>query len=202
MSDMKAIEEKFKAACKKAKNKENRFVSAFYSIIMFKKMYETNTFACEKSGFKLWIQDLAGSLCFTLAHDTSLSSLTSSLQWALIVCGFIRLTRCQNFLATMQSYLANFQWHGPFFNLMETLNIAEGGQSYSQDVSVSSDRVHKSFDTYPLNSDLRNGQLFGLPGSVFNGFQQMSGKLEKLLGEKRVALHFRSTQGEIEEEYS
>ena len=74
MSDMKAIEEKFKAACKKAKNKENRFVSAFYSMIMFKKMYETNTFACEKSGFKLWIQDLAGSLCFTLAHDTSLSS--------------------------------------------------------------------------------------------------------------------------------
>ena len=55
MSDMKAIEEKFKAACKKAKNKENRFVSAFYSMIMFKKMYETNTFACEKSGFKLWI---------------------------------------------------------------------------------------------------------------------------------------------------
>lgn len=202
MSDMKAIEEKFKAACKKAKNKENRFVSAFYSMIMFKKMYETNTFAFEKSGFKLWIQDLAGSLCFTLAHDTSLSSLTSSLQWALIVCGFIRHTRCQNFLATMQSYLANFQWHGPFFNLMEILNIAEGGQSYSQDVSVSSDRVHKSFDTYPLNSDLRNGQLFGLPGSVFNGFQQMSGKLEKLLGEKRVALHFCSTQGEIEEECS
>ena len=202
MSDMKAIEEKFKAACKKAKNKENRFVSAFYSMIMFKKMYETNTFACEKSGFKLWIQDLAGSLCFTLAHDTSLSSLTSSLQWALIVCGFIRLTRFQNFLATMQNYLANFQWHGPFFNLMETLNIAEGGQSYSQDVAVSSDRVHKSFDTYPLNSDLRSGQLFGLPGSVFNGFQQMSGKLEKLLGEKRVALHFCSTQGEIEEEYS
>lgn len=202
MSDMKAIEEKFKAACKKAKNKENRFVSAFYSMIMFKKMYKTNTFACEKSGFKLWIQDLAGSLCFTLAHDTSLSSLTSSLQWALIVCGFIRLTRCQNFLATMQNYLANFQWHGPFFNLMETLNIAEGGQSYSQDVAVSSDRVHKSFDTYPLNSDLRSGQLFGLPGSVFNGFQQMSGKLEKLLGEKRVALHFCSTQGEIEEEYS
>ena len=193
MSDMKAIEEKFKAACKKAKNKENRFVSAFYSMIMFKKMYKTNTFACEKSGFKLWIQDLAGSLCFTLAHDTSLSSLTSSLQWALIVCGFIRLTRCQNFLATMQNYLANFQWHGPFFNLMETLNIAEGGQSYSQDVAVSSDRVHKSFDTYPLNSDLRNGQLFGLPGSVFNGFQQMSGKLEKLLGEKScIALLFHS----------
>lgn len=202
MSDMKAIEEKFKAACKKAKNKENRFVSAFYSMIMFKKMYKTNTFACEKSGFKLWIQDLAGSLCFTLAHDTSLSSLTSSLQWALIVCGFIRLTRCQNFLATMQNYLANFQWHGPFFNLMETLNIAEGGQSYSQDVAVSSDRVHKSFDTYPLNSDLCSGQLFGLPGSVFNGFQQMTGKLEKLLGEKGVALHFCSTQGEIEEEYS
>lgn len=94
MSDMKAIEEKFKAACKKAKNKENRFVSAFYSMIMFKKMYKTNTFACEKSGFKLWIQDLAGSLCFTLAHDTSLSSLSSSLQRARIVCGFIRLTRC------------------------------------------------------------------------------------------------------------
>ena len=35
---MKAIEEKFKAACKKAKNKENRFVSAFYCMIMFKKM--------------------------------------------------------------------------------------------------------------------------------------------------------------------
>ena len=94
MSDMKAIEEKFKAACKKAKNKENRFVSAFYSMIMFKKMYQTNTFACERSGFKLWIQDLAGSLCFTLAHDISLSSLASSLQWALIVCGFIRHTRC------------------------------------------------------------------------------------------------------------
>ena len=31
----------------------------------------------------------------------------------------------------MQNYLANFQWHGHFFNLMETLNIAEGGQSYS-----------------------------------------------------------------------
>ena len=30
----------------------------------------------------------------------------------------------------------------------------------------------------------------------------MSGKLEKLLGEKGVALHFCSTQGEIEEEYS
>ena len=193
MSDMKAIEEKFKAACKKAKNKENRFVSAFYSMIMFKKMYETNTFACEKSGFKLWIQDLAGSLCFTLAHDTSLSSLSSSLQRARIVCGFIRLTRCQNFLATVQNYLANFQWHGPFFNLMETLNIAEGGQSYSQDESVSGDRVHKSFDTYPLNSDLRNGQLFGLPGSVFNGFQQMSGKLEKLLGKKScIALLFHS----------
>ena len=53
MSDMKAIEEKFKAACKKAKNKENRFVSAFYSMIMFKKMYETNVFACKRSGFKL-----------------------------------------------------------------------------------------------------------------------------------------------------
>ena len=80
MSDMKAIEEKFKATCKKAKNKENRFVSAFYSMIMFKKMYETNAFACKRSGFKLWIQDLAGSLCFTLAHDTSLSFFLSSMR--------------------------------------------------------------------------------------------------------------------------
>ena len=39
-------------------------------------------------------------------------------------------------------------------------------------------------------------------GQCLNGFQQMSGKLEKLLGEKGVALHFCSTQGEIEEEYS
>ena len=123
---MKAIEEKFKAACKKAKNKENRFVSAFYNMIMFKKMYETNTFACEKSGFKLCIQDLAGSLCFTLAHDTSLSSLTSSLQWALIVCGFIRHTRCWNFLATMQSYLANFQWAWAFLQSDGNLEYCRG----------------------------------------------------------------------------